>query len=154
MPPKARPSSSRVRPDGMVSERCVKARGAASATPPAKAAASAAPGPGKGKGKGKKGKQSNVAESGKKGKEKKGKEKKGNVAKGSVAAFLPGARLLPPTGDLRLDFFNDPADTKAYRWSGGDVGGDGKAFGGEGRCARKLFDTCTYRSYSFVNTYL
>ena len=133
MLPKARPPP-RVRPDGMISERVVKARSAASAAPPSKAAASAAPGPdkGKGKGKGKKGKQSKVAEPGKKGREKKGKEKKGTVAKGSVAAFLPGARLLPPTGDVRLDFFNDPGDTKAYRWSGGDVGGDGKAFGGEG----------------------
>ena len=121
----------------MSSERVVKARSAASAAPPSKAAASAAPGPDKGKGKGKRGKQSKVADPGKKGwekkgAEKKGKEKKGVVAKGSVAAFLPGSRLLPPTGDVRLDFFNDPDDTRAYRWSGGDVGGDGKAFGGEG----------------------
>ena len=136
MLPKARPPP-RVRPDGMISERVVKAKSAAGAAPargPAKAGA-VAPQPAKGKGKGKgkdKGKQSKVAEPGKKGKEKKGKEKKGKVPKGSVAAFLPGSSKIPPTGDPRLDFFNDPANEEAYRWSGARVGFDAKDFGGEG----------------------
>ena len=72
---------------------------------------------------------------GKQGKGGAGKGKKGKTPRGSIAVSMapPPAKkgktkTLPLTGDPRLDYFVHDDDT-TYRYSGSDVGGDGKAFG-------------------------